>query len=392
MFTVSEKKIKRAFLFVNLTCFILTLSGCIYNGYTETTTETEITSEEETSKNIDPTEEPKKNTPQNIGENLPITRGLAAKMIALTFGTVSEINNTERTIQYSDTSPEDKFDKYINYVCTKKYINETGEKFMPEEYLTVSQAQKIIDQIDAAHKIKINITDEIKDKPISYNLWTEIYTEVLKNLAGNTSIKEKFGISAEKSVILAVPRNNKYIKDGFAITDKGLLKCDGFDLTPYIEKEISFWTKENELFALADITSETPTIKNVFVTENKGDTFTIFTGGAEKNYKKSENLVTGENENRIADITLNDKKEITSIDYISEEKEKQIKSITDTALTCVDDETFELSPDYKVYYIQDNKTMLGSKEDILEGKTYSLCLKDNKVCAFIFRKFKGNTD
>ncbi len=386
-----KKNAYKAFLLVNLSFFILTISGCMYGEYTEPTTETEITKPGETSENTSPPEKKQKYTPLNIGENLPITRGLAAKMIALTFGTVSEIDNTERTIQFSDTSPENKLDKYINYACSKKYINETGEKFTPDEYLTVSQAQNIIDQIDGAHKIKINITDEIKDKPISYNLWTEIYMEVLKNLAGNTPIKEKFGISAEKSVILALPKNNKYIKEGFAITDKGLLKCAGFDLTPYIDKEISFWTKENELFALADITSETPTIKNVFLTENKNDMCVIFTGGAEKTYKKSENLEAPENESKIADITLNADKEIISIDYISEEKEKQIKNITNTTLTCVDNETFDLSPDFKIYYTQEDKIMLGSKDDIIEGKTYNLCLKDNKVQAFIFQKFKGTS-
>ncbi len=388
---VFKKNTYKIFLLVNLAFFILTISGCMYGEYNESITETEISETEETSENTDALPKKQKNTSLNIGENLPITRGLAAKMVALTFGTVSEIDNTERTIQFSDTSPENKLDKYINYACSKKYINETGEKFMPDEYLTVSQAQNIIDQIDGAHKIKINITDEIKDKPISYNLWTEIYTEVLKNIAGNTPIKEKFGICAEKSIILALPENNKYIKEGFAVTDKGLLKCAGFDLTPYIDKEISFWTKENELFALADITSETPTIKNVFLTENTNDMCVIFTGGAEKTYKKSENLEVSGNESKIADITLNSDKEIVSIDYVPDEKEKQIKNITDTTLTCVDNETFDLSPDFKIYYTQEDKIMLGSKEDIIEGKTYSLCLKDNKIKAFIFQRFKGTS-
>ncbi len=390
MLAALDKKTKKIFLLIISIFFIFTLYGCIYDKDTETDSETD--SEEETAEDVAPAGEPRNNTPRNIGENLPITRGLAVKMIALTFGTASEIDNTERTIQFSDVSPENKFDKYINYACAKKYINETGENFMPEEYLTVSQAQNIIDQIDSTHKIKINITDEIKDKPISYNLWTEIYIEVLKNLSGDAPIKEKFGISAEKSVILALPQNNKYIKDGFAITDKGLLKCGGFDLTPYIDKEISFWTKENELFALADITSETPTIKNVYITETDSDTCTIFTGGAEKTYRKAKNSDTEENEYKIADITLNANKEIESIAYVTEEKEKQIKSITDTQITSVDEETFDLSPDFKVYYIQENKVMLGNKEDILEGKTYSLSLKDNKICAFTFRKFKGGAD
>lgn len=384
---IYTKKIKIVLFIVSALIFII-FPGCAYFEQTESSSLEETSEEKETGGSETKPENAPKSAPVNIGESLPITRGLVAKMVALTFGTESEINNTKRTIQFSDTNPEDIFDKYINFICEKKYIIEPGDKFMPEEYLTVSQAQNIIDQIDSAHKIKINITDEIKDKPISYNLWTEIYIEVLKNLAGDMPIKNKFNISAHKSVILALPQNNKYIKEGFAITDKGLLKCAGFDLSPYMDKEISFWTKGNELFALADITNENPIIENVYVTENNADTCTIFTGGAEKTYKKSENSLSEEKEYKIADVAFINK-EISEINYAEEEKEKQVKNITDSAVNCVDGETYDLHPNFKVYYIQDKKVMLGSAEDILEGKTYTLCLKNNKVCAFIFQKFKN---
>ena len=108
---VFKKNTYKIFLLVNLAFFILTISGCMYGEYNESITETEISETEETSENTDALPKKQKNTSLNIGENLPITRGLAAKMVALTFGTVSEIDKTERTIQFSDTSTENKLDK-----------------------------------------------------------------------------------------------------------------------------------------------------------------------------------------------------------------------------------------------------------------------------------------
>jgi len=360
----------------------LILSGCAYRE-SSASLESEITSEEYIEQKK---EENKKETEINIGERLPITREAAAKMIALTFGTKAEINSQERTISFTDTSPENSYDKYINYACSKNYISGTGDKFMPEEYLSVIQAQYIIDQLDSSNKIKINITDETKNKPISYNLWTEIYMKILKNLSGKDTIKEKFGLTAQRAVILATHENNSLIKEGFTITDKGLLKCGTLDLEPYIDKEISFWTKENEIIALSDITSQNPKIKNVYITENNNSSCTIFSGGAEKTYEKASDFTQTETEAKIADITLTDKK-ISKIEFITNSQEKQIKSITEKTITSVDNETFDISEDCKVYYIQNEKTMLGSREDIIEGKTYELYIKDSKIQAFTFERF-----
>jgi len=365
-------------------------SSCSYNkdGSIETELYEESTDHLENTSDSLSTPSPQPQKPVNIGESLPITRGLAAKMLALTFSSKEEIDTTKRTITFSDTSPEKWYDKYINYAYSKKYIQGIDNKFMPDEYLTVIQAQYIIDKIDSAHKIKINITEETKDKPISYNLWTEIYIKTLTNLADKISIKEKFNIIARKATILALPQNNNLIKEGYVITDIGFFKCSGIDLSPFIDNEISFWTKENEIIALSDITNENPTIKNVYITEND-EVCTIFSGGAEKTYEKSENLTqTENNENnnlKIADITLTDKK-ISKIAYALDVKEKQIKSFNSSKLICVDNETFDISPDFKVYYIQNNKVMLGNRADIIEGKTYEIYLRDNKIQAFIFTK------
>lgn len=367
-----------------ITIFMSTfLTGCLQNNYPQNL-QTEPT---ETSSSS--TENPEiENTVKNadIGENIPIKRCLAAKMIALSFGTPKEINSEQRIINFQDTSPEKWYDKYINYVCAKKYMSGNNDKFMPEEYLSVIEAQYIIDQIDKNGKIRINIREDTKNRPISYNLWTEIYIKTLQNISENKTIKEKFNIQAKKVIPLGTSENNQNIKDGFVITDKGLLKCAGIDLMPYIDTEISLWEKENEIIALSDIITSSPTIKNAYIVENSGNV-TLFSGGAEKTYEKTENITLPESSLKIANVELTNKK-VSNMEFVDEKREKQIKSFNEKKLICVDDETFDISEDYRVYYIKNNKVMLGKKEDIIEGKTYELYLKNNKICAFIFTKFQ----
>ncbi len=356
------------------------LTGCLEDNYlTESQTEfaenffDEKAKEGEVIKNVD------------IGENIPIKRGLVAKMIALSFGTKKEIEDIERTITFQDTSPDLWYDKYINFVCTKKYMSGNNGKFFPEEYLSVIEAQYIIDQIDKSGKIKINISEDTKDRPISYNLWTEIYIKTLQNLSENKNIKEKFNIEAKKVIPFGTSENNKNIKNGFAVTNLGLLKCFGTDLTPYIDMEISLWEKDNEVIALSDVITSNPTIKNAYIVENE-EKLILFSGGAEKSYEKLETTSLTENSIKIANVELVDKK-VSKVDFADEKKEKQIKSFDGKKLVCVDDESFDIAEDFGVYYIQNEKVMLGGKDDIIEGKTYELYLKDNEICAFVFTKF-----
>ena len=381
----------KIFYSLNLAILSISQTSCTYKEYvtTDISENSEISESTDFSTEVETTNIKNENKSEKIGENIPITRGLVAKIISLTYGTKKEIEETKRVIPFEDTTPEQWYDKYINYAFSKNYINGTDNKFNPEDYLTVSQAQALCDKIDFTKKIQLNINEKTKDKPISYNLWCELYLKVLSNLSEKNTLYEKFGISKKRATILAVPENNKNIKEGFTVTDKGLLKCSGINLVPYIDKEISFYEKENEILFLSEITSENPILENTYVVENDTNC-TIFTGGAEKTYKKSDTFTESENPDKntikLADIQLNDNK-ISKISYITEKSELQIKSLTDTKLTSVDEKTYEISPDVKIYFLQNNKVMYGTKEDIIEGKTYEVYFKDNKICGFVFFKY-----
>ena len=208
--------------------------------------------------------------------------------------------------------------------------------------------------------------------------------KILKNLSNN-NIKNKFNIIAKKSVILATPKTNNLLKNNYVLTDKEIIKSTGIDLSEYVNKEISYWTKDNEIIALSSVTSNNPTIKNVYFLDETNNDILCFIGGLESSYKKADNLEITNNKTKIATITFEDNK-IKKINFTTEVKEEQIATITDNKVKTVKNEIFDIDPDYKVYYIKNNKIMLGKKEDLVEGKTYELYITDKKINAFVFTK------
>ena len=114
------------------------------------------------SKKVEP---PKKNVVQNndiqlgkYGENLAVSRAVAAKMIALSFFTKDEINNMEVKINFQDVNMEDWYYPYINAVYSKGFMKGDDDGFKPLEPLSLSQAQLLIDKIYTSNKTRIKIT------------------------------------------------------------------------------------------------------------------------------------------------------------------------------------------------------------------------------------------
>ncbi len=68
-----------------------------------------------------------------FGDDIPITRGEMAKMIALSFYTPEEITEIKNNIQFNDVSVEDWYYPYINAAVTDGYLSGEGESFLPEE-------------------------------------------------------------------------------------------------------------------------------------------------------------------------------------------------------------------------------------------------------------------
>lgn len=178
-----------------------------------------------------------------VGENEPITRAEAARMMSLNSYTIEEINKMERKIVFEDTDISKWYDKYINAAFSAGLIAGVDENhFAPEEYLTLRQAQFLLDKMKPDNKVKLQYAQEDKDKPIPYNIWViafekDMNTEKLKT--------QNLKIYADK---------NQYGKlgDDFFITDIGITYYEGYEEL-CCDDEISAIVNGNTIAALKTI-------------------------------------------------------------------------------------------------------------------------------------------
>lgn len=178
-----------------------------------------------------------------VGENEPITRAEVARMMSLNSYTIEEINKMERKITFEDTDISKWYDKYINAAFSAGLIAGVDEAhFAPEEYLTLRQAQFLLDKMKTDNKVKLQYAQEDKDKPIPYNIWViafekDMNTEKLKT--------QELKIYADK---------NQYSKlgDNFFITDIGITYYEGYEQLAS-DDEITAIVNESTIVALKTI-------------------------------------------------------------------------------------------------------------------------------------------
>ncbi len=218
--------------------------------------------------------EPKGQAPQGaIGDDIPITRGQAAKMLALAFYTPEEIKNLPQDTSFPDVAKEDWAYPYINAAVELDFFSGDGEGFRPEDDLVLWEAQILMDRVAPDYEKRMVITDDNREMAVAYSLWTQLFEEALMSRRGEDSIYS-YGIKKETQVLFTMGEENLF--------DRGLYGADGYDLTTYIDEKISFWEKDGEIMGLLSVDETTPTIENIYC--RKEGNQVILTGAGEKAY------------------------------------------------------------------------------------------------------------
>ncbi len=319
-----------------------------------------------------------------IGDSVPVTRALVAKMLTMALYDLQSINATDREITFSDTDKQKWFDKYINAAYVHGIMQGNGSEFMPNSPITLSQAQLLLDKLDKKNKIKVQITNETKDKPISYDLWIKFYVQLLENMSSGKNIKESFSIERRKFIVLATPDNNTMLKNYDMITDKGAATFYGLKMKNYIDKEIEVLQKDGDVLAVLSVTNEMPTIKNAFVV-NKGEAhITIFSGGAERSYKYANSIPNGQGE--ICDVKI-DKGNCIDVTFYSEKINDVINKVSYGEVELKEKGIMVMDNEVKIYSTADKAVKWRQINNLLVGTDASdFFIKDGKVVAAIIVK------
>ncbi len=324
-----------------------------------------------------------------IGDNLPVSRALAAKMVSLAFNSKISVLHLDREINYKDTAVDKWYDKYINFVVNQNYMSSDNTNFYPEKALTLEEAQNLIDKIDPNNKLKIKMTEENKSKPISYALWCKLYKDVLQNISGNESIENYFGISEKNFTVLATSKNNSLLSDNIIITDKGPFVSEGIVNDDYIDKEIKVLEKDGEIIAVLSVNTIEPTISNAYVVNHGKNSITIFSGGAERTYEYnySEKLKA-----KIVDIKIKNNKCLELIEKITVVSGK-LERISNNKIELSDFRDYTIGENFKIYSESDKNIKWKQINDLIVGSNNIDFIIDNNgyaVAAIIKDKPKLN--
>lgn len=310
-----------------------------------------------------------------IEDRLSVQRAIVAKMVALTYNDLPSVKAMDREISFKDSDSGKWFDKYINTVRVQKYMMGDGDYFNPNEPLTIQQAQDLLDRFDKKNKLKIKVTDETKNKSISYALWIDLYKSMLENVSGN-KVKELFGIEEKEFIVLASPDNNTNLKNYNLISDQGAFSYEGLDVSYYIDKKIKALVKNNEIIAIIGISEENPTLKNAYVVKNTESEITIFSGGVERTFP-----ITNESrdlKDKICDLQiLEDSSEIKKV--YEESISAKIKKVSDKSIELENLGIKNFTDDVKIYSAADNLVLWKNISDLVVGTDIAYYSLDNNL-------------
>jgi len=297
-----------------------------------------------------------------IGDNLPLSRALAAKMVVLAGNDRYSVEAMEREIAFSDCDEGAWYDKYVNAAVLQGIMAGKGDLFRPEDNITVMEAQDILNSLSNASTMKMRITDENRDKPISYALWVQLYEQCLEELWGRVQGKSST-IEEKDIIILADISNNSKLPEGNIITDSGLYTAYGMDCAEFIDRKINVIEKDGEILALKAIETDEPLFEGAYIVNQENNRLTVFLGGAERTYEYEGEVLPKDS---ICNFTLkNGKAENVSI--YKENFTDIVKLHDSDKIEFADRGAMPLSENFRIYGVGNSGIMWRRQSNIIVG-------------------------
>lgn len=282
-----------------------------------------------------------------IGEDIPISREMAAKTIALAFYTpeeLEELAGQAGELPFSDIPEGDWAIPYILGSMEQGFFagDEEG-RFRPQDSLSLWEAQALMDRLAPDYDSRIVLTDENKNMAVSYDLWAQLLETALKSRRAEDSLYS-YGIRKQDAVLLS-PAEGRF--------DTGDFTAAGLELAPYEASRITFLEKDGEIVLLLTVEALSPVVRNIFChTENNTLLLETGAGTAAFPYK-------GEIQAGLADVKLENGgiAEVTPAEMLGR---RMIKRVDGDGLYLAEEGAREWADNARVY--RENGTALESAE------------------------------
>ena len=303
-----------------------------------------------------------------IGDDLSISRAMAAKTMALTFYTKEELEGLEQVANFPDVPQTDPFYPYINGAVKLGLLSgDEDGNFYPEKDLTLIQAQALLDRLAPDYDSRMVLDESNQNMPVAYSLWIQLLQTALEEREEELS---SYGITEETRVLLTAA-------DSGGMFDNGYYGGAGLDLKPYENTALRYWAKDGEILALLEVTDTTPTIENIYCTAS-GGTIRMETGAGSVTRP-----YTGQALDGICDITLSEGKATEAV-QAAELGLCTVKRVNGQEIYLAEQGLLSWADDFRIYDATGTEWTSQKVSKLIcgtEGANYYL--KDGKVAGAI---------
>lgn len=310
-----------------------------------------------------------------IGEDIPVSREMAAKTIALAFYTPEELDalaaEDGAELPFSDVSAQDWAAPYILGSMEQGFFagDEEG-RFRPEDSLSLWEAQALMDRLAPDYDSRIVLTDENKNMAVSYELWTQLLETALKSRRGEDSLYS-YGMREQNGVLLSAEEGR---------FDSGDFSAEGMELAPYEASRITFLEKDGEIVLLLTVEALSPVVHNIYCHAENGTLFLeTGAGTAEFPYK-------GELPEGLADVSLENGRvsEAVPVEALGR---RIVKRVDDSGLYLAEEGALEWEENARVYR-KDGETLTSAAPSALICGTdlAEYYEKDGKIAGAVIDK------
>lgn len=311
-----------------------------------------------------------------VGDQMPITRAQGAKMIAMAFYEPKELLYIKKKSDFKDVKETDWFFPYINGVYALKIMAGEGEFFYPHSPITLAQTQTLMDKLNSDNHTKIKITEENKEKPVSYSLWMELFQETLQERRGEDSLYS-YGMQEQELVLLEQADNETIL------TSEGMFQQHGYVLKGYENRKMKVLVKEKIIVALLEVLDMDPVIENAYLRKKEGG-IEIDTGSGKKIYAYGGDIP--EEKGFIGDIHLEKGKAIDVVTLENSGKDI-IKKVDESNIFLEKQGNVSWDAHAKIYEEKGEKVLRRKGTRLLCGTDIAdFYERDGKVCAAVIRR------
>ncbi|MCI7656936.1 SpoIID/LytB domain-containing protein [Anaerotignum sp.] len=303
-----------------------------------------------------------------IGDDLSISRAMAAKTMALTFYTKEELKGLEKVAEFPDVPQTDPFYPYINGAVQLGLLSgDEDGNFYPEKDLTLIQAQALLDRLAPDYDSRMVLDESNQNMPVAYSLWIQLLQTALEAREEELS---SYDITEENRVLLTAEESG-------GMFDNGYYGGAGLDLKPFENTALRYWAKDGEILALLEVTDTAPTIENIYCTAS-GGTIRMETGAGSVTRPYTGQAVEG-----ICDVTLSEGKATEAV-QAAELGLCTVKRVNGQEIYLAEQGLLSWADDFRIYDATGTEWTSQKVSKLICGtKGANYYLKDGKVAGAI---------